>query len=95
MRRSKKYSRPSRELNSYALMGYTRIEYADDGRAFKVHHINSGVKEYVCPGCSGIIRVGEPHEVAWTEDHILGKEFGQNDRRHWHTGCWEARGRRR
>ena len=30
---------------------------------------------------------GTPHVVAWPE----GRE---DDRRHWHTACWSARGRR-
>lgn len=92
MRRSKKYSRETRELNTYALMGYTSRETTAEGLEFKVHHIRSAAKEYVCPGCQGTIRVGEAHEVAWTEDHFFGAEAGQRDRRHWHTACWRARG---
>lgn len=58
MRRSKKYDRPVREINSYALMGYTRVEQGRDGRDFKVHHIVSGAKDYVCPGCQGLFGAG-------------------------------------
>ncbi|WP_075739595.1 hypothetical protein [Actinoalloteichus fjordicus] len=47
-------------------------------------------KIYRCPGCDHEIRAGISHVVAWpAEDH-----GGVEDRRHWHTGCWNARGRR-
>jgi len=44
-------------------------------------------KGYRCPGCDHEIRPGLPHLVAWP----AGEEA---DRRHWHTPCWDARGRR-
>jgi len=51
----------------------------------------SGLKTYRCPGCDQEIRPGTPHVVAWP-----GDERGDlTDRRHWHTGCWAARDRRR
>nr|WP_069853385.1 hypothetical protein [Actinoalloteichus hymeniacidonis] len=47
-------------------------------------------KAYRCPGCDHEINAGIAHVVAWPdEDH-----GGVEDRRHWHTGCWNARGRR-
>src|SRR5215469_1388145 len=47
-------------------------------------------KVYRCPGCDQEIPAGVPHVVAWPAD-----ERGDlSDRRHWHTGCWRARGRR-
>ncbi len=95
MRRSKKYSREFKPLETDRLMNYTRYEIADNGMEFKVHHIRSAKKQYVCPGCNGIIMVGEAHEVAWTEDSWFGADAGAANRRHWHTSCWKARGRRR
>ena len=45
-------------------------------------------KTYRCPGCDHEIVPGIAHVVAWPE--------GAADlRRHWHTPCWRARGRRR
>ena len=44
-------------------------------------------KAYRCPGCEQEVRPGTPHVVAWP----LGSP---DDRRHWHTPCWDARGRR-
>ena len=94
MRRSKKYSRPVRPLNARAVMGGTSYETGHDGAQYKVRHIAAATKRYVCPGCGGTIAVGEAHEVAWTEDTILGSQFGIDSRRHWHTSCWKHRGRR-
>ncbi|MDN6486016.1 ATP/GTP-binding protein [Ancrocorticia populi] len=94
MRRSKKYSRPVRPLNENAALGGVHFEEGSGGTQYKVHHIQSGKKEYVCPGCGGIVAIGESHEVAWTEDTIWGAQYGQESRRHWHTSCWKHRGRR-
>ncbi|MGW6377842.1 ATP/GTP-binding protein [Rhodococcus sp. NPDC055112] len=47
-------------------------------------------KTYRCPGCDHEIRPGVPHLVAWPADELGGAE----DRRHWHTGCWNGRGSR-
>ncbi|MGQ0843653.1 MAG: hypothetical protein ACT4QF_05920 [Sporichthyaceae bacterium] len=47
------------------------------------------VKSYRCPGCQQLIAVGTPHVLVWP----AGTEG--EDRRHWHTGCWASRDRRR
>ncbi len=47
-------------------------------------------RSYLCPGCQQSVPPGTPHVVAWPADGIGGLE----DRRHWHTTCWEARERR-
>jgi len=46
-------------------------------------------KTYRCPGCDQEIRPATPHVVAWP----LG-DPDAGSRRHWHTACWQARGRR-
>jgi hypothetical protein len=51
----------------------------------------AATKPYRCPGCDHEIAVGVPHVVAWPAD---GYGAGLDDRRHWHRGCWRARGRR-
>lgn len=44
-------------------------------------------KTYICPGCNRDIPPGLGHLVA--------VPAGAADlRRHWHNGCWQARGRR-
>lgn len=49
----------------------------------------STVRPYRCPGCDHEIRLGTPHVVVWP---VYDEEAA--DRRHWHTSCWTARGRR-
>jgi hypothetical protein len=59
----------------------------------------AAVKAYRCPGCDQEIRPGVPHLVAWPDE--IGEDSGGrewnplDERRHWHTGCWRARDRRR
>ena len=58
-----------------------------------------GEKAYRCPGCDHEIRPATPHVVAWPEQYDaegdpLDDEAGLAERRHWHTACWRARGRR-
>ena len=67
------------------------VEEHDDGD-WVVRRISgaSATKTYRCPGCDQEIRPGTPHVVAWPAD----RSAGEDDRRHWHTPCWSARGRR-
>ncbi|WP_306366029.1 ATP/GTP-binding protein [Nocardiopsis sp. CC223A] len=49
---------------------------------------SAAVKAYRCPGCAQEIPAGMPHVVAW-------RPYGDGeDRRHWHSSCWERRSRR-
>ena len=58
-------------------------------------------KTYRCPGCDQEIRIGTPHVVTWpayARDSDLqpwDTDSAADLRRHWHTTCWRARGRRR
>ena len=62
-------------------------EVVEDGHVVRRVAGTSSARSYRCPGCDQELRPGTPHVVAWPE--------GQpDDRRHWHTACWEARGRR-
>jgi hypothetical protein len=74
-----------------ALRGVGRVESSRDGD-WSVRRIPAagGIKTYRCPGCDHEIAPGVAHVVAWPAD-----ERGDlGDRRHWHTGCWNARHRR-
>ncbi len=59
-------------LNIDRATGGVRRETGPGGRIFQVRSIPSGAKEYRCPGCQQIIRIGTPHVVAWTEDTPCG-----------------------
>ncbi len=72
--------------------GWARTESAPDGE-WTVRTVPGAqtTKSYRCPGCDHEIRPGTPHVVAWP-----AAEHGSvEDRRHWHQGCWNARGNRR
>ncbi|MBB6120477.1 ATP/GTP-binding protein [Nocardiopsis algeriensis] len=48
----------------------------------------AATKVYRCPGCAQEIPAGMPHLVAW-------RPYGDGeDRRHWHTSCWDRRSHR-
>ena len=79
--------------------GYQRVESARDGD-WIVRSVAgaSTAKTYRCPGCDQEIRPGMPHLVAWpadTDQAAWHGGGGLDDRRHWHTPCWNARLRRR
>jgi hypothetical protein len=75
-------ARPLRENQSY--------EAGPDGD-WNVRRLTGSAsgKTYRCPGCQQEIPAAQPHVVAWPA------EGDGEDRRHWHTGCWSARDRRR
>ena len=63
---------------------------------WRVRHLpgSTAAKTYRCPGCLQEIPPGVPHLVVWPLDGLPGRS-GEAERRHWHTGCWRARDRRR
>ncbi|MCP2320816.1 hypothetical protein APR12_006203 [Nocardia amikacinitolerans] len=63
----------------------------DDDDVFIVRTIpgTRATKTYRCPGCDHEIPPGVAHIVAWAADG------GEDDRRHWHRGCWNGRRTRR
>lgn len=65
-------------------------EHADGDWVVRRVTGSAATKTYRCPGCDQEIRPATPHVVAYPADGLGGLE----DRRHWHTPCWQARGRR-
>jgi hypothetical protein len=60
---------------------------------------SAATRAYRCPGCDHEIRPATPHVVAWPasfreDDDGADEAAGLAERRHWHTACWRARGRR-
>lgn len=53
---------------------------------------SAATRAYRCPGCDQEIRPATPHVVVWPA--WPAEEAALADRRHWHTACWSARGRR-
>ncbi|MET9290292.1 ATP/GTP-binding protein [Nocardia beijingensis] len=71
---------------------FGRTESGPDGDETYVVRTIPGaraVKTYRCPGCDHEIPPGVAHVVAWP---AYG---GEEDRRHWHRGCWNGRRTRR
>ncbi|MDS1270486.1 ATP/GTP-binding protein [Lipingzhangella sp. LS1_29] len=68
--------------------GDERRETGPDGE-WAVRRVSgaAATKSYRCPGCAQEIPAGTPHVVAWPVDTGGGVE----ERRHWHTACWERR----
>jgi len=96
-RRSSKrpWSAENAELDLERIRGGRRTEDDGDG-AWTVQAVpGSGTKTYRCPGCHQEIGPGTPHLVTWQADALLGAQAGLELRRHWHTGCWQHRDRRR
>jgi hypothetical protein len=57
--------------------------------AVDVRHVQpyQAEKTYRCPGCDHEIPPGQGHEV-------VVPRAAPDDRRHWHTGCWQQAVRR-
>ncbi|WP_217999168.1 ATP/GTP-binding protein [Nocardiopsis trehalosi] len=71
------------------ITGGERRETGPDGD-WVVRRISgaAAAKTYRCPGCAQDIPPHTPHVVAW-------RPFGDGeDRRHWHSSCWDNRLRR-
>lgn len=87
-RRTNKHLRPPRPLSA----GYARDEERSDGR-WIVRDVPGAqaVKAYTCPGCQGTVAPGTPHVVAWPALPAVHATSAVEDRRHWHTGCWQRR----
>ncbi len=53
---------------------------------FTVRSVGASHRVYRCPGCDQEL-TGVPHVVVWPAND-------PDSRRHWHSPCWTARGRR-
>lgn len=95
-RRSSKrpYGGEHPELDVDRARGGRSVEEGPDG-AWTVQRVRSADKTYTCPGCHQPIAPGTTHVVAISQDTFFGAQAAIEDRRHWHSACWSARGRRR
>jgi hypothetical protein len=78
------------------MTGMTQIELWR-GESYEVRRVtgSAATKSYRCPGCDQLIRPATPHVVAWPVIASVFGAAGVEERRHWHTPCWQARDRRR
>ncbi|GAB7190449.1 hypothetical protein NUM3379_11550 [Kineococcus sp. NUM-3379] len=77
-------------------VGMQRLQTGPDGD-WVVRSVpgSASGKTYRCPGCLQDIPPGTAHLVAWPLEGTFSRAAGTEERRHWHGGCWRARGRRR
>ena len=87
-RRPSKHTRAARPLSS----GHNTAVVKGDGR-WIVRSVAgaAAVKQYRCPGCNQVILPRTPHVVVWPDVPSLLAQSGLDERRHWHTACWQRR----
>lgn len=87
-RRPSKHLRSARPLSS----GHATSVIKSDGR-WIVRSVpgTAATKAYRCPGCNVEIRPGTPHVVTWPDTPGLLSQSPLEERRHWHTSCWQRR----
>ncbi len=90
-RRSSKrpYGREHVPLDMSRLSSLPRRQTGPGGAEFTVRHVQGGDKSYTCPGCHRQVPPGTPHVVAWPNESLLSADRGPQERRHWHTSCWQ------
>lgn len=97
-RRSSKrpYGQPHPELDVDKVRGSSaRREIGPGGEEYLVATPRPSEKSYICPGCHQELDGSITHVVAWPADGLFGPEVAAEQRRHWHTTCWQTFGRRR
>jgi hypothetical protein len=52
---------------------------------------DSATKSYTCPGCNQTVGPGTPHLVTWPREASIGQVVAVDERRHWHSGCWNRK----
>jgi hypothetical protein len=70
-------------------VGERREQWRTETYVVRAVTAHGATKEYRCPGCDQVVRIGQPHLVVWPEF-----DADAADRRHWHGACWAARDRR-
>ncbi len=83
-RRPSKHLRPARPLSQGFATASREGEWV-------VQRISGGhsLKTYLCPSCHRPIPPGTPHVVVWPRTPHVGATSPVDERRHWHTSCWE------
>ncbi len=87
--------RPSKHLRAprpLSQAGFAQLVEKSD-RAWMVQSVPAGnaVKTYLCPGCELPIAIGLPQVVVWPREASIGSSSAVDERRHWHTSCWQRR----
>ncbi len=87
-KRPSKHLRPARPLSaSFATVAHKR----DGDWMVRTMRPENAAKPYRCPGCDLVIEPGVAHVVVWPVEASIGSASALDERRHWHTACWNAR----
>lgn len=87
-KRPSKHLRPPRPL----LSAFAHAEDKTDGTWMTQTMPGAQAqKAYVCPGCGQRIPPGTPHVVVWPYAPVGLLPTGVDERRHWHTSCWNRK----
>jgi hypothetical protein len=71
---------------------FARLEAKSDGEwMVQTMPADASTKSYTCPGCSQPVAVGSAHVVTWPREASIGSTSAVEERRHWHTSCWQRR----
>ena len=88
-KRPSKHLRPARPLSQG---GFAQLVSKADGQwMVQTMPANAATKQYICPGCGRAIAQGVSHIVAWPRQASIGSASAVDERRHWHTSCWQRR----
>lgn len=88
-KRPSKHLRAPRPLSSGA---HARLEHRSDGEwMVQTQPADAATKTYTCPGCNRAVSPGTAHVVTWPRQASIGSTSAVEERRHWHTSCWQRR----
>lgn len=87
--RSNRRRRDDRPLPVAALEGRIDTSVTWRGSRWGVRRLAgaNATRPYRCPGCEHEVAPGTPHVLVWPLDGL----GGMDDRRHWHSRCWQSR----
>ncbi|MEA4943165.1 MAG: hypothetical protein VB080_01880 [Propionicimonas sp.] len=88
-KRPSKHTQPPRPLHSGSFA--TLVEKADGEWLVQSMPAGNATKPYTCPGCGLTVPVGQAHLVSWPRQASIGSPSAVEERRHWHTSCWNRR----
>lgn len=88
-KRPSKHLRPPRPLHRGGFA--TLVSKADGEWMVQNQTADMATKTYICPGCSQTVPTGQSHLVVWPRNASIGSMSAVDERRHWHTACWNRR----
>lgn len=87
--------RPSKHLRAprpLSVGAFAHLEVKADGEwMVQPMSAEAATKTYACPGCNRTFGPGVAHVVTWPRLAGIGSTSAVEERRHWHTGCWNRK----